>query len=134
MSETQVYPTYNDRADEESQWIARLTHQADSIRTSYTIIGRPFGSREEAELAAWCWWSTGYGRRHVIAVHVRPADLGRPVVEEDWLPVPAGQKDACYRLGLSRPRTEPPGTLRLVAPKDSTRAVSVQALEDSGWP
>lgn len=130
-SETQIFPRPASEA-EEGRWVARLTHKADGRRTSYTIIGRPFDSREEAELAAWCWWSTGYGRRFVIAVHIRRAELGRPVVEEDWLPVPPGQKDACYLLGLARPRTEKPGTLRLI-PVPEAAALS-WAAEDSGGP
>jgi len=118
----------------EGLWIARLTHAASGGGVAYTIIGRPFDSRAEAELAAQCWWSTGYGRRGVVSTHVRPADLGRPVVEEDWLPVPPGQKDACYLLGLSRPRTEKPGALRLVAPREGTVEASIRMPRDSGWP
>jgi hypothetical protein len=96
-----------------SGWIARLTHESDGV-VSYTVIGRTFDTRQEAELTLQCWWSTGYGRRSVVAVHVRRAGLEREVRELDWLPVPPGAKEACLLMSAYRPRTEPPGTLHLV--------------------
>lgn len=113
MSETQPAPGRADEAGE-SQWIARLTHRTGDDGESFTILARRWDTQQEAELSAQCWWSTGYGRRGVVAVHVRRADLGREVLDSDWLPVPPGAKEACLLLGAYRPRTEPPGTLHLV--------------------
>lgn len=110
MSESEAGPVSTDAGS----WVARLTHHADDERVSYTILGRRFDTRQEAELTVQCWWATGYGRRGVVAIHVRPAELGRELREEDWIPVSAGAKEACYLLGAFRPQVEPRGTLRLV--------------------
>lgn len=114
-------------------WLVRMTHKraADDASVAYTHLWRPFPTRQKAELWAQCWWSTGYGRRGVVAIHVRPDGLGRAPVEMDWLPVSPGAKEACYLLGAARPRTDPPGTLRLVLPLEIRDDGTVVPLETS---
>jgi hypothetical protein len=106
-----------------ASWVARLAHRT-AAGESHTFLGRAYASRELAELTAQCWWATGYGRRGVVAIHVRDACTDS-ADETNWAPVGPGAKDACYLLGAVRPRTAAPGTLHLVA----FRALREQAAD-----
>ena len=127
------------RLGEGGGWVVRLTHRggANGPSVAYTFLWRPYPTRQEAELRAQCWWSLSYGRT-VIAVDVCEKKPGQQPRDEDWIPVGPGAKEACALLGSSRPRTEPPGTLHLVQPREPSTAqagrASVVRPSDSGWP